>query len=634
MLEESESKVRTLPSAFADTVKRHGDRTALVEYQPIARRYTYKAYYVESVAVANALLGQGARPGDAAAILGSNSPSYLIAYWGALLAGLLPCGIYPTSSEASCRQLLQLARCVVAFGECGDCAARLVAAATSVGAPLRRLVVWSRVADESAEEPVIETYRRIDARVVSWRDFVAAGSSRDNGATYLTQPLGAQNPQQAAVLVFTSGTSGVPKAVMLSHKNILFIIDTAQKLIQFDETWRSVSYLPLSHVAATMLDIIGPALVGFELHFAAPDVLQPGSRSLVQTLQTVRPDFFVGVPRVWERIAEQLQRVGADRWPPLRWLSAWAKQVTLNEAQQWTYPQTEWRPGWRARIANWLVLWPIRRVLGLDRARLLISSAAPLGLETLDYFASLGMQICDLYGMSECTGPIAINLPWNYRRGTCGRALPGTHVRVDAVSGELQVQGQHVFLGYLGDPVSTAAAFTSDGFFRTGDLATIDADGFIRLTGRMKELLVTAGGENIAPLPLERALERAMPAVARAMLIGDRRKFLSCLLALHTAADNETLAHEAAQVDPSIRRADEASEAASVPGTPWHAYIERGLATANQEAVSRAAQIRKAWIVPRAFTVQDQTLTPTLKLRRSHIQALYAEQIDRLYQTG
>jgi long-chain-fatty-acid--CoA ligase ACSBG len=420
---------------------------------------------------------------------------------------------------------------------------------------------------------------------------------------------------------------------MLSHQNILFIIETARQLVQFDETWRSVSYLPLSHVAATMLDIIGPAVVGFELHFASPDALQPGSRSLVQTLRIVRPDFFVGVPRVWERMAEQLQRAASQSPRPLRWLSSWAKEVMFHESQHWAYPQTEWRPGWMTQVADRMVLWPIRRLLGLDRARILISSAAPLDPETLDYFASLGMRISDLYGMSECTGPIAINLPWAYRRGTCGRAIPGTLVRVDAVSGELQVRGQHVFLGYLGDPASTAAAFTDDGFLRTGDLATMDTDGFITLTGRMKELLVTAGGENIAPLPLEKALERAMPAVARAMVIGDRRKFLSCLLSLHTAEDNETLVEEAVRVDPSITRASEASEAASVPGTPWHTYITHGLAAANQEAVSRAAQVRKAWIVPRAFSIQDQTLTPTLKLRRACIQAQYAEQIHRLYQT-
>jgi long-chain-fatty-acid--CoA ligase ACSBG len=631
----------TLPEAFQHTAERHGSRTALVQYRPNACHYTYAEYYEACVDVARALVALGVEPGATVAIFGSNSPKYLIAYWGALLAGVLPYGIYPTSSEASCRQLLELGRCVVAFGEDGDCGMRLVAAAAAAAAAfpdlkLKHLVLWPSTATSPDDDTVSQTktFASMDTRVMSWHTFLNAGCSLDDGNIVLMHCHRAQNADQAALIVFTSGTSGTPKAVALSHRNVLFVIESARRLVQFDETWRGVSYLPLSHVAATMLDIIGPAIVGFSLHFADPDVLQPGSRSLVRTLRAVRPDFFVGVPRVWERIAEQLQEVAASQPAPIRHVSTWAKRVMFSDIQRWEYPQADWCPSWSAWLADRLVLWPIRRALGLDRARILISSAAPLGPETLDYFSSLGMRICDLYGMTECTGPIAINLPRAYRRGSSGRPLPGTCVRVDAETSELQVQGSHVFKAYFNDPASTAVAFTSDGFFRTGDLATIDRDGFIWITGRLKELIVTAGGENIAPAPLERALESAMPAVARAMVIGDRRKFLSCLLSLQTAPDGETLIGEAAAVDDATRTAADASAEAAVLGTPWNRYVEQGLAKANRQAVSRAAQVRKAWIVPRAFSVEDQTLTPTLKLRRAFIEARYAAQIQRLYAGG
>eukprot|EP00166_Cyanidium_caldarium_P001281 ctg_1655.g551 len=648
---------RTVPQAFWDTVERYGERPALVDEDGISH-WTYREYYAACWAAGRSLVAFGVSRFDVVGIMGHNCVPYVVAQLGGILAGALPAGLYPTSSEANCRYILQHARAPVVFVECGACAERVLTASAHLP-QLRVIVVWPR-SGYDADADAIAAYRQRDARVCSWEAFcrrgapsttdterqaptpegtlsVCSASPPDPLERELRRRQASTAPADACCLIYTSGTTGVPKAAMLSHDNINYVVEMARRLLRVDQTWRSVSYLPLSHVAANMLDVMGPVGIGFTVHFAGASALQPGSNTLVRTLRRVQPHFFVGVPRVWEKMAERMQRVGRNAPAPMRWLSGWAKQVTLGHQQRLLLlaaeePEDAARPSWQVQLAYWLVLRQVHRALGLSECRILVSSAAPLSSCTADYFLSLGMRLCDLYGLSECTGPVAVNLPNAYRHGTSGRAVPGARVRIDPHTGELLVRGRHVFLGYLHNEADTAAVFTADGYLRTGDLAHIDADGFITITGRLKELLVTAGGENVAPAPIEAALERCLPAVSKAMVVGDGRKYLTCLLSLQCGGDAETLVDEAAAVDPELTTAAEVSRAvATQPLSAWHAYVQRGLAAANADAVSRAARVQKAYVLPRAVTVEGGELTPTLKLRRAVLLERYRDAIDRMY---
>jgi long-subunit acyl-CoA synthetase (AMP-forming) len=373
---------------------------------------------------------------------------------------------------------------------------------------------------------------------------------------------------------------------------------------------RLISYLPLSHIAEQVVSHLLSLATGATVHFAE------SLEKLPENLREVRPHIFLGVPRVWEKIQAGIQAAGAQASPLRRRIAGWAKGVGLAGG----YADQEGRPRpWSYAIADRLVFSKVRARLGLDEARMLVVSAAPIAKETLDYFQSLGLPIMEVYGMSECTGPTTMSIPSRYRLGRAGYAIPGTELKV-AEDGEILMRGPHVFRGYYKNEEATRETLDASGWIHSGDVGEIDKEGFLRVTDRKKELLITSGGKNIAPQYLEGKLKQ-IAAVSQAVAIGDRQPYVVALLTIDPG-------RVAAEAEKAASPARTPEEAARCPA--FRAYVERQVEEINQ-GLARYETIKKIALLPKELSVETGELTPTLKLKRRVILELHRETIQALY---
>lgn len=349
-------------------------------------------------------------------------------------------------------------------------------------------------------------------------------------------------PNKCATLIYTSGTTGVPKAAMISHDCVTYLIRYIAvdyvKMRPFTE--RIVSYLPLSHIAAQAVDIYLTLTIGSTVYFAQPDALKG---TLVNTLKEVRPTMFFGVPRVWEKMQENIEKVANNLTGAKLSLFSWARKVGSKEIHAGFHGKKSFNPAFT--LAKALVLNNIHKQLGLDQAKFVFSGAAPITKETLEFFISLGLPLCEVYGMSESTGPHCVGITHSNRVTSVGaleRYNRSKLINKDADGcGELCVMGRHIYMGYLNDEGKTRESFDEEGWLRTGDLAKFD-ENFIFITGRQKEIIITAGGENIAPVPVENNLKAELPnLISNSMLIGDKRKYLVILVTLKSLIDLDTM---------------------------------------------------------------------------------------------
>ena len=386
-----------------------------------------------------------------------------------------------------------------------------------------------------------------------------------------------QKAEDLATLIYTSGTTGPPKAVMISHKNLTWTAGQVISTVELQNDDSIVSYLPLSHVAEQVVGLHGP------MGFGGCTAFAESIEKLGDNLREIRPSIFFAVPRVWEKIQAKIQAAGAKNTGLKKKIATWARGVGLAAAEA---QQNQQPPPLLYGLADKLVFSKVRAQLGLDRSRIQITSAAPISRDTLDYFASLGVVICEVYGMSECTGPATISLPDKYRIGKAGYCLPGGELKI-ADDGEVCMRGNHVFMGYLKNDEATQAALDADGWLHSGDIGTIDDEGFLQITDRKKDLIITAGGENVAPQILEGHL-KGIPVVAQAVVIGDRRKFLSALITL----DPEKIEAESQQAGSAARDVTAAAKCSK-----FQAYVQTQIDTVNGK-LARVQTIKKFTIIP------------------------------------
>lgn len=545
---------------------------------------TWEDYRLEIHNVARALMAVGFEQADSVSILGWNSPEWFAAALGAIFAGGMAAGVYTTNSADGLSYIVQHSRSKVLFVD--DEVQQTKALAIRERCPLLRCVVfWGA---PSSEDPFLR----------GWNSFQASAVATP--MSELQARVAAQKPGGACYLSYTSGTTGNPKAVMLSHDNALFgfrcwFVHGWQGLdMGMDE--RNVSYLPCSHLAGSV-DIFGPLAredsVHSIIHFAFPDALQG---SLEDTLRSVRPTYFCGVPRVWQKL-----------------------EPSLREAV---------RGGCGALEA--------RARVGLECSKWQLCGSAPMEHETLRFFQSLGLRLDEIYGMTENTAvALMCNTP-HQRLGSIGVPLLPGSVRLVPETNEICTRHRATMMGYMHEPERTRPEFDEAGWLHSGDIGERDADGFYRIVGRIKELIITAGGENIPPVPIETALKDSMPFVSNAVVIGDRQKMLICLFTPKLLANPAgtpmwlpQLALESADVDPNARTAAEACESER-----WKALLQRGVDAYNEtKALSRAQRIRRWALLPCdfVFATADAELTPTLKLRRDVVHRRYATIIKDLY---
>jgi long-chain acyl-CoA synthetase len=553
--------------------------------------------------VAAGFAALGLAPGERVALMLPNRSEHVLADLGAVHAGGLGVTLYATLAP---EQIGYVA---------ADCDARIAvldgAAELARWLPgLDQLPGLTRIiVRDPAACPAGDRYMTWDGLMALGRDRLAADPDE------ITARVAAIRPGDPLALLYTSGTTGNPKGVMLTHRNILYEMATAEQMGIVVPRVRWVSYLPLAHIAERMFSIYLAISAVSHVHFC-PDAAQ-----LVRVIGQVRPTAFFGVPRVWEKIRAGIQALlAAEQDEGKRAAVAQAMDTGRRYVHSCQYGQaTPPELAAQFRAADEQVLGPIRGLLGLGEAASVFSAAAPLPPDVAAFFAGLGLAILDVYGMTETTGAFTANTPAEFKLGTVGRPYAGMEVAI-ADDGEILARGPLTTPGYLNRPDLTEALLDPDGWLHTGDIGTMDADGFVSVTDRKKELIITAGGENIAPAAVENAL-LAHPLIGQALAYGDRRPYVIALL---------TLDGEAAPAWARARGITAGSLAELACDPQLLAEVAAGVAAANQR-LARVQQVKQWHLLPVEWTAETEELTPTLKLKRRVVHAKYADIIDTLY---
>jgi long-chain-fatty-acid--CoA ligase ACSBG len=594
------------------------------------RTTTWTEYYNDCRSFAKSLIALDMAPHRCTNIIGFNSPEWFISDMGTILAGGIAAGIYTTNLADACRYVCDHSEAEVVICEGNKQLAKFTEISHELS-NLKALVVYGGEIDQEIAD-------QCRVPVHSFEDFLKIGENVPDDE--LENRMNAQQPGHCCTLIYTSGTTGNPKAVMISHDNITWTTAALLERVSLDHRERMISYLPLSHIAAQILDIHGPLNAGYQIFFARPDALKG---SLSTTLKYVHPTIFFGVPRVWEKFYEVMQAAGRSTTGITRSIATWAKEIGTEKARINQFGNGGGAPCGYG-VAAWIVFSKIKDKLGFDQCRLCLTGAAPISVEILNYFASIDIPIYEVFGQSECTGPHTINAPEAWKIGTTGRPMRGTQSKITE-AGEILYRGRHIFMGYMHNTEKTEETIDSEGWLHSGDVGEFDDDqldnmvgeaGFMRITGRIKELIITAGGENIPPVLIEQQFQKAMPAISSCCVIGDKRKFLSILIAMKTKVDPETgiptneLSEDALatgrEIGSSAITVEEVMEDEN-----WAQYFERGMAEANHNATSRAQKVQKYAIIPRDFSERGGELTPTLKVKRSIVHEMYEETIEAFY---
>jgi long-chain acyl-CoA synthetase len=537
--------------------------------------------------VARTLRTWGVAKGDRIAILGENRPEWTIADFACQLLGAVSVPIYSTLTAEQTQFILQDAACRTIF--------------LSTAAQLRKV---ESVRAQTALEKIVVMDPVETTTASGMLKLMHAGSENVDPA--LDATARSITGDDLATIIYTSGTTGVPKGVMLTHGNLASNIEYSLKGFEFHGEQVSVSFLPLSHVTARHVDF---ALLynGVTLAYC------PFVDQLPQTLLEIRPTMFVSVPRVYEKIHAQADIKAKDI--PKKQIFQWALSVGRDQVKKVLAGKTPTSLSWK--LANKLVYGKIRAGMG-GRGQVFISGGAPLGRELAEWFAFVGIRIHEGYGLTETSPVIAVNTPRDHKLGTVGKPLGNIQVRI-AEDGEILVRGPSVFKGYWKQPSETEKAFV-DGWFKTGDIGNLDADGYLSVTDRKKDLLKTSGGKFIAPQPIENSLKHNA-LVAEAIVVGDKRKFPAVLIVpyfplLEDWARNNQITY--------------ASRAELVQNPLVQELYDRIVQDVNQN-LARFEKLKRAILLPDEFTPQDGMLTHSMKVRRRAVEERYRSLIDDVY---
>lgn len=593
----------TIIHSFWERTRIRAERTALKakrdgHYQDM----TWAEYgqAVRHLALAFARVGVGR--GDGVAILSYNRPEWAISDLATLTLGALPISIYHTSVPRDVAYILNHSAAKIIVAEDRIQVEKILRVRSDVPS-LSKIVVIDPTGLES-EDASLLTWERMQqwGQEASWRE-----------PDFVRHHLASIHPDDLAIVIYTSGTTGPPKGVMLTHDNLMFICATGAQLNGLNPEDRFFSFLPLAHALERLGSLYFPVYLGAEVGYA--ERLETVPENLAETAPTI----VAAVPRFFEKLYQRVMATLAASPPFKRKLFDWAMAVG-RQAIPFQIRRQPLPLMLRAQrgIADALVYRKLRQRLG-GRLRFFISGGAPLSREIAEFFYALGLPIFEGYGATETTAPATVNTIDHYKFGTVGRPLPGVEIKI-AGDGEILIRGRNVFRGYFKDERATSEALV-DGWYHTGDIGHLDDDGFLKITDRKKELLITSAGKNISPQNIENLLKRDL-LISQAVAIGDRRHYLTALLTLNPEALTE-LAHSFGL--PS----DRTEELALHPRIGER--VSRIVESVNRE-LARFEQIKKFRILPGDFSEAGGELTPTLKLRRKFIAEKYAREIAALYE--
>ena len=601
MSEKSQSFVHQIES----WAKQKPDAPAIHDKAPDGRwrTLTWSEYWTAVREVAKGLIARGHQAGDCVAIVGANRMEWVLAQFGIMAAQGIPAPGYPSNTIDQVAHILRNSEAKIAIADSG---ALLDNYRKAMATDPEHIQVEHMVCMLDGE----------DSEALTFDELRATGRGQDDAE--LDARLAAIGADDVCMLIYTSGTTGLAKGVMLDHGGIMHM---QQAILGVAPILRDsavnpyviVSYLPLCHVAEQAATNLGSLATGGEVYFC-PDIKQ-----IKDYLGEVRPTVFMAVPRVWEKFQAALEaRLGEATGLKAR-LAGWARNTELAAVKR--EMATGRSVGGLGRsLANKLVISKVKAALGLDRLSLALTGAAPTSLGTLEFFASLGITIHEVYGMSETTALLTGNAMGAVRFGTVGRALDGVELKI-ADDGEIIARGRNMTTGYLRMPEKTAELIDASGWLHTGDLGSLDDDGYLRITGRKKDILITAGGKNVAPAEMEAYLNQ-IPGVSQAVVVGDRQPYLSALIVLDPE-NLDTLANHAGVSAASL-------EALAGDDKVKDHLMRRVEADCNAK-VARYQTIKRIKVIPHEFSVNGGELTPTMKVKRNVVAEKYSKDIAALY---
>jgi len=552
---------------------------------------TYGAYVELVRRAARALIALGFEPGQNLGILGFNRPEWTISLLAAQASGGASAGVYTTCSAPEVQYIVDHAESPIVVVEDEQQWAKIEAELERLP-KLRHVILMAPTTSVEHE------------MVLAWDAFLAKADEVDDAV--IDERVEAIEPDQVATLIYTSGTTGPPKGVMLTHHNLAWTAKHSLDLTGIRPSDTLLSYLPLAHIAEQTFTVYVPCTVGCRVYYAESIERVPDN------LKEVQPTVFFGVPRIWEKFHAGITAKLAEASPLRRKLVDWARRQGAAAAKLRARGREPSGLQWSLAQKLFAKLKP---ALGLGNVRVCVSGAAPIAKQVLEFFASLDIIVLEVYGQSEDSGPTSFNLPDKFEFGSVGPPFPGVDVEI-ADDGEILVRGPNVFKGYYKNPEATAETLI-DGWLYSGDLGEL-RDGFLYITGRKKEIIITAGGKNIAPKNLEAALKNHS-LINEAVVIGDRRKYLSALLTL----DPELATKWAAKHDVTV----EALAQSEVLRAELRAYVDE-----MNKQFARVEQIKKFTVLPRNLSQEHGELTPTLKVKRKQVHAHFADVIDAMYE--
>lgn len=554
---------------------------------------TWAEYRTETRLVARALMALGLGTKEGLVIIGDNCHQWFIGNIAAIYSGAIPAGIYTTSSPEQCQYIADNCNATVAIVENSA-----------------QLTKFKAIADQLPKLQAIVMMKGSDPaeHIHAWDDLPKLAEHVSEKA--LDERIKAQQHDDICTLIYTSGTTGNPKGVMLSHSNLSWMAQSSVETYDCNSDERIISYLPMSHIAEQIFSLYIPMYCGGCTSFAE------SLGKLGDNLCEVRPTSFVAVPRVWEKIQTKILIAGKVSPPLRKKVVAWARKKGL--AGGYALQQKKPLPLFY-KLADKLFFSKVRQQLGFDRCRNLLSSAAPISLDTLEFFLSLGLPICEIYGMSECSGPATVGRANNFNTDKLGPCLPGTEMRI-ADDGEILMRGPHIFAGYINNETATNEAIDNAGWLHTEDIGELDSQGFLQVTGRKKDIIITSGGENVAPQLLEGKI-KAITAVSQVVVIGDQRKYLTALITL----DDETLNSELSNAGSKALGAEEAAQCKQL-----RSHLQRQISDINKN-LAQAQSIKKFTILAQDFTIEGSELTPTMKIKRNIVSLKYQAEITAMY---
>ena len=580
--------LETLNDIFFAIVERN-DRVVMMHRQAIQWVAVSSSEFYQNVAgVARALREWGIRPGDRVSILSENRPEWTVADFACLLIGAVVVPIYTTLTGEQTAYILR------------DSAARVVFVSSE-----NQFLKVSGIRDQTVVERIVVMDAVVTAHATHMQRLMHEGPKERD--PQFDQAARSVRPDDLATIIYTSGTTGTPKGARLTHGNIASNIAYSLSDFAVGLGEISISFLPLSHVTARHVDF---AMLYRGVTLAYVSFVE----QLPQALLEVRPTVFVGVPRVYEKIHTQVD-LKAKSFPK-RWIYRWAMAVGRSHQAEILAGKTPDALAWR--LANRLVYSKVRAGMG-GRAEVFISGGAPLGRELAEWYADIGIRIHEGYGLIETSPVIAVNTPKAHKLGTVGKPLPNIEVRI-AEDGEVLVRGPSVFKGYWNRPQETQNAFV-DGWFKTGDIGNFDADGFLSITDRKKDLIKTSGGKFIAPQPLENSLKHNA-LISEAVVLGEKRKFPAVLICPYFPLLEEWA--RANHITFSSRQE-------LVSQTKVEALYEGIVRDLNRD-LARFEQLKKVVLIAEEFSAENGMLTATMKLRRKVVEDRYHRQIENMYE--